>query len=125
MRLEKRESPGRSPTTTAFTREVIRIHQNVGLNDRLIARATGAALNTVRDWLASRGQPSGVRAERIGELGEIVDRLGRVIEPEYIPLWLAKPVAALDDEKPIDVLRRGGCVRVARLVSSLEDSGAA
>ena len=108
-----------------ITREVVRIQWEGGLTDRLIARATGAALNAVREWLALRGQPSGVRAERIAELGSIVERLVRVIEPDYIPVWLNKPIAALDDEKPIDLLRRGQSVRVARLVSSLEDSGAA
>ena len=115
----------RKQGVATITREVVRIQREGGLTDRLIARATGAALNTVREWLTLRGQPSGVRAERIAELGSIVERLVRVIEPDYIPVWLNKPIAALDDEKPIDLLRRGQSVRVARLVSSLEDSGAA
>jgi hypothetical protein len=110
---------------TTITREVIRIRGEGRLTDRLIARATGAALGTVQDWLALRAEPSGVRADRIAELGAIVERLTHVIEPDYIAVWLVKPLAALDDEKPIDVLRRGESVRVARLISSLEDSGAA
>ena len=43
-----------------------------------------------------------------------------MIEPSYIPVWLHKPGAALDDEKPIDVLAQGEWRRVARLISELE-----
>jgi hypothetical protein len=39
-------------------------------------------------------------------------------------VWLTKPVEALDDEKPIELIRRGEYRAVARLVSSLEDPGA-
>jgi hypothetical protein len=47
------------------------------------------------------------------------------MEPDYIPVWLTKPLEALDDEKPIELMARGDYVRVARLVSSLEEPGAA
>ena len=42
-----------------------------------------------------------------------------------IPVWLTKPLEALDDEKPIELIARGEHGRVARLVSSLEEPGAA
>lgn len=109
---------------TAFADEALRIHQDGGLNDVLIARATGAARSTVRDWFARRSSPTGRRAERVGELSAIVDRLPRVMDAEYIPVWLTKPIEALDDEKPIDVIARGEYRRVARLLSELEDPGA-
>jgi hypothetical protein len=47
------------------------------------------------------------------------------MRPDYIPVWLTKPLEALDDETPIDVIARGEHVRVARLVSALEEPGAA
>ncbi len=43
---------------------------------------------------------------------------------DYIPVWLVKPIEALDDDKPIDVIARGDYRRVARLISELEDAGA-
>jgi DNA-binding transcriptional regulator YiaG len=115
----------RSPKPAVWTKEVIRIHREGGLSARLIARATGATLSTVQDWLTLQREPTDVRTERIAELAAIVERIGRFMAPEYIPVWLSKPIAALDDEKPIDLLRRGQSDRVARLVSSLEESGAA
>jgi transcriptional regulator with XRE-family HTH domain len=108
----------------AYADETIRIRDLGGLNDRQIGAATGAAASTVRDWLRRKSVPTGTRAERIAELSAIVERLPRVMDPEYIPVWLAKPVEALDDDKPLDVIGRGEYRRVARLISELEDPGA-
>jgi uncharacterized protein (DUF2384 family) len=108
----------------AYADEALRIRREGQLNDAMIARATGAARSTVRDWLARRSAPTGRRAERVGELGAIVDRLPRLMRAEYIPVWLTKPIEALDDEKPIDLIARGEYRRVARIISELEDPGA-
>ena len=110
--------------TTAFADEAIRVHDLGGLSDELIARATGAARSTVRDWLARRSEPTGSRAQRLVELSSVVDRLGRVMGSEYIPVWLSKPVEALDDEKPLELIAGGEYRRVARLVGELEYPGA-
>jgi hypothetical protein len=61
----------------------------------------------------------------VAELSALVERLARIMEPDYIPVWLTKPVDALDNEKPIELIARGDYLRVARLVSSLEEPGAA
>jgi hypothetical protein len=108
----------------AFAEEAVRLRDAGGLNTELIARATGAARTTVRDWLNLRTSPTGTRADRIAELSAITERLQRVMRPDYIPVWLTKPVEGLDDEKPIDLIARGEYLRVARLISSIEDPGA-
>jgi hypothetical protein len=53
----------------------------------------------VRGWLAGRSEPSGACAERLIELAELTRRLGLVVRAEAIPVWLNRPVIALDDEK--------------------------
>ncbi len=110
---------------TAYAHEAIRARDVGHLNDVLLARATGAARSTARAWLAGRTSPRGRFADRVVELSEIVDRLARVMDPEYIPVWLTRPVEALADDKPIDLIERGEYRAVARVVSSLEDPGAA
>ena len=90
------------------------------LSDRDIARATGAGTSTVGAWLRGTREPSGRRAERLVELSAMVERLARVVEPEYIPVWLNKPVPALGDDKPLEVVSEGGYRRVARIISELE-----
>ncbi|HSZ68849.1 MAG TPA: hypothetical protein VK756_00665 [Solirubrobacteraceae bacterium] len=110
--------------TLAHAEEAIHVHDTGHLSDREIARATGAAPSTVREWLARRSAPTGVRAERLVELSALVERLARVIRPTYIPIWLSKPIPALDDDKPLDRIARGDYRAVARLISGLEDPGA-
>src|SRR5438874_2530339 len=108
-----------SPMTT-LTREAAHLSEVAGLSDAEIARATGAARSTSRAWLNGSRSPSGERAERLIELSALVERLERLMEPDYIGIWLRRPVPALDEEKPLDLIGRGEYRRVARLISELE-----
>lgn len=108
------------PMSIAFAEEAIHIRDTGHLSDRDIARATGAGVSTVGAWLRRTRSPTGERAERLAELSAIVERLARVMEPSYIPVWLHKPLVALGDEKPIDLLARGEWRSIARLISELE-----
>jgi hypothetical protein len=58
------------------------------------------------------------------QFSALVERLGRVIHPTYIPMWLSEPNPALDDDKPIDRIVQGDYRSVVRLISGLEDTGA-
>ena len=58
-------------------------------------------------------------------MAEITDRLLRVMDARYIPVWLVKPVEALDDRAPLDLIASGRAREVARLISALESPGAA
>jgi uncharacterized protein (DUF2384 family) len=102
------------------TPEQIARFPNAGLAES--ARATGAARSTARAWLAHTRSPTGERAERLIELSALVERLARVMEPSYIAVWLRKPVPALAESKPIDVIASGNYVQVAELVSALEEA---
>lgn len=105
-----------------FIREAAFVNEVGQLGDADIARATGAAASTVRAWLAGTRAPTGSRAERLVELSALVERLTRVMDPSYIPVWLRKPVPALDDDKPLEVIGRGEYRRVSKIVSALEES---
>jgi transcriptional regulator with XRE-family HTH domain len=105
---------------TAFAREASFVREVGRLSDRDIARATGAGVSTVGAWMRRTRTPTSERAERLAELSAVVERLARVMDPGYIPVWLRKPVIALDDEKPLDVLARGEYRRLSRVISELE-----
>jgi len=108
---------------SALTLEANRVHDTGHLSDREIAAATGAKPSTVRDWLRGRSSPTGSRAARLIELGEITDRLARVMEPDYIPVWLNRPLEVLGDDKPVERLARGDYRSIAKLVAALEYPG--
>ncbi len=108
---------------TALALEARRVRDTAHLSDRQIAAATGARPSTVRDWLNGRSAPTGARADRLIELAEMTDRLARVMEPGYIPVWLNRPLEALDDDKPVELLARGEYRRVAQLIAELEYPG--
>jgi hypothetical protein len=105
-----------------YAREATFVNEVGRLSDADIARATGAAPSTVRAWLGGTRGPTGERAERLVELSALVERLTRVMDPSYIAVWLRKPVPALDEDKPLEVIGRGDYRRVANIVSALEES---
>jgi uncharacterized protein (DUF2384 family) len=47
-------------------------------------------------------------------------RLAAVLDHEYVPVWLNRPLVALDHHKPIDVLASGGYEELSRIVAGLE-----
>jgi hypothetical protein len=109
---------------TAFASEAAHIAETGNLTVPDISRATGAHETTVRAWLRDDRSPSGDHAERLVELSAIVERLALVMKPEYIPVWMRKPIALLDDDKPLDVIAEGDYRRVSRIVAGLEAPGA-
>lgn len=110
--------------STAFASEAVHVAETGRLSTADISRATGAHETTVRAWLRASRSPSGVKAERLAELSSIVERLARVMDPAYIPVWMRKPIALLDDDKPLDVIAGGDYRRVSRVVAGLESPGA-
>jgi uncharacterized protein (DUF2384 family) len=77
----------------------------------------------VRDWLNGRSSPTGSRADRLIELSAMTDRLMRVMDADYIAVWLNRPLEVLDDDKPVELLARGEYRRVAQLIAELEYPG--
>lgn len=109
---------------SAFAAEAMHIHEVGHLSIRDIARATGADETSVRAWVRQSRTPSGARAERLAELSFLVDRLARVIKPDYIQVWMLKPNSMLGDEKPIDVIAAGGYRDVSQIIAGLESTPA-
>jgi Protein of unknown function (DUF2384) len=106
--------------TTAFASEAAHIHETGNLSARDIAWATKVDESTARAWIRGDRSPSGTRADRLTELSAVVERLANVVEPAYVPVWMHKPVGALDDRKPLDLIRVGKYRPVLQTVSALE-----
>jgi len=105
---------------TAFADEVKRVRR-LGVATGDIAAATGSQPATVNSWARATRQPSGEKRERLLELVALVDRLERVMAASYVPLWLLKPLPALGDRRPLELLSKGRYRDVSRLVAELEN----
>jgi uncharacterized protein (DUF2384 family) len=105
---------------TAFSDEVRRV-QRLGVGTTDIAVAVGAQPATVSAWARATRRPSGAKRERLMELVSLIDRLERVMAPRYVPLWLLKPVPALDDRRPLELLSKGRYRDVSKVVAELEN----
>jgi uncharacterized protein (DUF2384 family) len=109
---------------TAFASEAAHIQKIGHLSSADIARATGANETSVRAWIRDDRSPAGTHAERLAELSSLVERLVRVMKPDYVPVWMRKPIPLLEDDKPLDVIRAGEYRRVSRVIAGLEQPGA-
>ena len=105
---------------TAFADEVRRVRK-LGVATGDIATATGSQPATVNAWARATRQPSGEKRERLLELVALVDRLERLMAASYVPLWLLKPVPALGDRRPLELLSKGRYRDVSRIVAELEN----
>jgi hypothetical protein len=105
---------------SGFADEVRRV-QRLGLGTSDIAVAVGAQPATVNAWARATRRPIGAKRERLMELVALVDRLERVMQPRYVPLWLLKPVPALDDRRPLELLSKGRYRDVSKVVAELEN----
>ena len=105
---------------TAYADEVRRVRE-LGLATGDIAVATGSQPATVNAWARATRSPTGNRRDRLMELVALVDRLERVMTASYVPLWLLKPLTALGDRPPLELLSKGRYRDVSRLVAELEN----
>lgn len=105
---------------TAFADEVKRV-RSLGVETGDIALATGAEPGTVSAWARATRRPTGDHRDRLLQLIALVERLERVMDPGYVPLWLMKPILALHDRRPVDLIARGRYRDVSRLVAELEN----
>ncbi len=105
---------------TAFADEVNRVRK-LGVATGDIAVATGSQPATVNAWARATRSPVGERRARLMELVALVDRLQRVMAASYVPLWLLRPLPALGDRQPLDLLSKGRYRDVSRVVAELEN----
>jgi uncharacterized protein (DUF2384 family) len=106
--------------STALATEAAHIQEVGHLSATDIAWATKADESTVRAWIRGARSPKGARADRLLELSAVVERAVGVMEADYVPVWVRKPVGLLEDRKPLDLVRAGSYRAVLKAISNLE-----
>ena len=109
--------------TIALADQLNHLRARVPLSEQDVARVTGAEEATVRQWIERKAVPMGVQANRLAELIAVVEEMALNIQPDGIPDWLRREVAALDGESPADVIASGGYQRVMDIALWLSAGG--
>jgi hypothetical protein len=73
---------------------------------RFLARATGANVRTAERWRTGQ-RPQARYRDRIGELGAVLEILGRGMSDAAKRAWLEAPNALLDWARPVERLADG------------------
>ena len=73
---------------------------------RFIARATGANVRTAERWRTGQ-RPQARYRDRIGELGAVLEILGRGMSAAAKRAWLEAPNGFLDWARPVERLANG------------------
>lgn len=95
-----------------------KLHREIGLTERDIARATGANERSVRRWLGGATMQTRSQ-ERIDDLRATVLELSEAMPPNVIVNWLRARNRALGLDRPLDVLGEGEFRRVQNAIEAL------
>lgn len=84
-----------------------------------VARILETNARTVARWVNSDTEPRWEVRERLLEFFAVMERLQQVIRPRAAHDWLYTPNPTLDNEKPVELLRRGEFRRVLAIIDAL------
>lgn len=106
--------PGDSPIYRHVVADTRRALTLVEIGD-----IVGAGERAVQKWAAGSARPEGAKRDRLLELQYVIEELSDVYKPEGVDIWLHARHRALDDRRPLDVLKAGEFQTVLQLVQRL------
>lgn len=105
--------------------EAIRFVERVGeLSDADAAKLLDAKTATVRSWRTGAREPGESATRRIFAMHDLFERIATIVQPERIPVWVRRPIPALDRRSVLDALEAGALRDVDAFVADLESPGA-
>lgn len=84
-----------------------------------IGEIVGAGERSIQKWAAGTARPEGTKRDRLLELQYVIEELSDVYRPEGVDIWLHSRQRALQDRRPLDVLKAGEFQTVLKLVQRL------
>jgi uncharacterized protein (DUF2384 family) len=86
-----------------------------------IAHVLDTTARSVTRWQQGEVTPRRDAVDRLLELKAVLELASKVMPRESARLWLRSPVAALDYERPLDLVRRGKFRRVVASLNALAE----
>lgn len=84
-----------------------------------MARILGRDPKTIQRWLRFETEPRWEVREVVLALNVVLERLAAIIDPASAEDWLFTPVPALNNDRPVDLIRDGRAKEVLDLVDAL------
>jgi len=100
--------------------EVVRLREELGLNQALFGRLTGYSTRTIAALENDEAEFTPGIARKVTEAARLKEALLHVIPQDAIARWLDTPNPAFDDLKPIELVERGHTDKLWRMIYELE-----
>ena len=84
-----------------------------------VARILSKDAKTVRRWLTSKTDPRWDVKETVLALNVVLERLAGIVQPGSAEDWLFTPVPALENRRPVELIREGDYRRVLDLIDAI------
>jgi putative toxin-antitoxin system antitoxin component (TIGR02293 family) len=108
---------------SAIAKRIDSIQARSGISGREIAQLLRTTPQTVSRWRQGHATPQPESLHRLLKLDWLADQLSSIYTPDEAKLWLFKPHADLDGERPADLIASGRIDGVLDLIDRLQ-SGA-
>lgn len=108
----------RAPSSLAVQR-LGEVMQEAAIDASGVARILSKDKKTVNRWLTRRAAPRWDVKETVLALNVVLDRLSNVVEPGSAEEWLFTPNVALENRRPVDLIRRGDYTTVLNLIDAV------
>ena len=111
-------SAARAASSQAL-RRLDEVMHDTSIDANGMARILDRDPKTVQRWLRAETEPRWGAREVVLALNVVLERLAAVIEPASVEDWLFTPVPALDNDRPVDLIRGGRSKEVLDLVDAI------
>ena len=100
-----------------------RAHEQLGITYKNLADIIGADESTVHRWRRGSFSPSPVFRRQLDMLDDCVQRAGSVFDSwRRARAWVHTENEAFGDDRPLDVLRRGGFQQVMSELATVDNA---
>jgi putative toxin-antitoxin system antitoxin component (TIGR02293 family) len=108
---------------SAIAKRLDSIQAKGGISGREVAQLLRTTPQTVSRWRQGHTSPLPDSLDRLLKLDWLADQLGSIYEPDEARLWLFKPHAEIDGQRPADLIASDRIDLVLDLIDRLQ-SGA-
>lgn len=110
---------GATATGSQAVRRLSKVMEDTSIDATGVARILRKDPKTVQRWLRQETAPRWDVREVVLALNVVLEKLTVVMDPGHTQEWLFTPVPALDNQRPVDLIRAGQAREVLNLIDAV------